>query len=457
MNASPVLPPAPLPAPPKPTPTAGLRALAAMRGPEGLLGAMRVFHADAGNVFQIDVPTFHPVLMAGKDACHWVLTDALADLNWRIEHQPITKLLGHGPLVEDGDWHKLGRDALADSMQLQACRAYGAAMPAGIDRVTGAWRADTPVDLLDEVRKMALLILMDTLFAVDFSPHMARLWENILHLMHYIAPGAWLLWPGIPAPGAAAARRQIDAYWDAIIRERRREIAADPARPRHDLLSHLVHLAGRGAFDDAFIRDQLMTMLTAGHDTTTGALAWAFYLLGSHRDVQARLRDEIDGALNGSPPDGDNTTGLPFLNAVWKETLRLYPPAHTGNRIAARDLVYEDVKSGKSYCIAAGTRVMYSIFLTQRMSEYFPDPDRFDPDRALHPIHGQRYRPYMYLPFGGGKRNCVGKPFADVMGRVVLARVMQTHDLHLLKRDVVMNMGATIEPRPGVIMGAVRR
>lgn len=441
---------APLPLP-KPTPTAGLQALRAMFSPEGTLGAMRVFHQTTGDVFQINVPGFTPILMIGEEACRWVLREAKDDLRWRIEPQPITTLLGHGVLVEDGAAHDLGRDAMEPALHKQMCLGYGASMRPGVDAVSGRWGDGASVDMLEEVRKMALLILIEALFGVDFSPDMERLWSSILRLMHYIAPGLWLLWSGAPAPGYRQARAAIDEYWDQIIALRRAEIARDPTRERTDMLSHLIALSDRGLFDHSFIRDQLMTMLVAGHDTTTAAMAWVFYLLGRHPQVLTRLTAEIDDQLAGAPPDGVNTAALPYLGAVWEETLRLYPPAHTGNRLAAHDLDY------RGYRIPAGSRVMYSIYLTQRMGEYFPEPERFLPDRALDAATRGSYTQYRYLPFGGGKRNCVGKAFADVMGRVVVARALQTHSFALIKPDIRLYMGATIEPRPGVIMRVQRR
>lgn len=439
------------PALPRPTPTAGLRALRALFGPEGTLGAMRIFYETTGAIFQINAPGFKPIVMVGEDACRWVLRDARDDLRWRIEPQPITTLLGHGPLVEDGAIHDRGRSALEPALHKQMCLRYGASMSPGIDAVSARWQDGQTVDMLVEVRKMALLILIDALFGVDFAPDLERLWDDILRLMHYIAPGLWLVWSGAPAPGYRKARAAIDGYWDQIIALRRAEIARDPDRERTDMLSHLIALSDRGLFDDSFIRDELMTMLVAGHDTTTAAMAWAFYLLGRHPDVMARLTAEIDERLGGAPPDGVSTAAMPYLNAVWEETLRLYPPAHTGNRLAVQDLEY------RGYRIPAGSRVMYSIYLTQRMSEYFPEPERFNPDRALDPRTRGSYTQYRYLPFGGGKRNCVGKAFADVMGRVVVARALQTHTFALVKPEIRLYMGATIEPRPGVIMRVQRR
>lgn len=432
---------------PTPTPQAGLRALRAMFAERSLLPAMRVFHEETGDVFRLNVPGFSPVVLVGPEACRWVLVEAANQLHWRIEKQPITNLLEHGLLVEDGDLHDRIKGYLSPALHRRAVDGYALAMVSGTDQITGQWGRSQVVDMLVEVRRMALVILMETLFSVDFSPEINRLWQAILRLMGYISPGLWLIWSGAPHRGYASARGQIDAYWAQIIRLRRDEIASDPDIERSDMLSHLI----LSNVEENLIRDQLMTMLTAGHDTTTGALAWVFEMLGAHPAVLERLQDEVDGHLRGALPDFANTEprSMPYLNAVISETLRLYPPAHLGARIAAEDLEF------RGYPIPRGTRVLYSIFLTQRHPDYFDRPHVFDPERVLN--RPDRFQPYYFVPFGGGRRTCIGRYFAEVMMRIVTARIIQHYDLRSMKRPTHMHMGATIEPRPGVWMQAVRR
>ncbi|MDL1899185.1 cytochrome P450 [Anaerolineae bacterium CFX9] len=432
---------------PTPSPQAGLRALRAIAAERSLLSAMRVFHAETGDVFRLNVPGFSPVVLVGPEACRWVLVEQASSLRWRIEKQPITHLLEHGLLVEDGELHDQIKEYLSPALHRKAVDGYALAMVSGTDQIMTGWGRSATLDLLVEVRRMALIILMETLFSVDFSPEMDRLWKAILRLMKYISPGLWLIWSGAPHPGYAAARAQIDRYWEQIIRLRRAEIEREPDLERTDMLSHLI-LCGAG---DDLIRDQLMTMLTAGHDTTTGALAWVFEMLGRHPAVMERLQGEVDRLLGGKLPDFANTDSrhMPYLNAVISETLRLYPPAHLGARLADDDLSF------RGYAIPKGTRVLYSIFLTQRHPDYFDDPHRFDPDRVL--LRPDRFQPYYFVPFGGGRRTCIGRYFAEVMMRIVVARVFQHFELRSLGRHTHMHMGATIEPRPGVWMAARRR
>jgi len=201
---------------------------------------------------------------------------------------------------------------------------------------------------------------------------------------------------------------------------------------------------------DGLIRDQLLTMLIAGHDTSTALLAWSLYLLGKHPGELERVRAEVDQMAGRQPPDLETVNRLERMDQVIKEALRLYPPIHIGNRKAAIDLEF------KGYEIPAGTRVVYSIYLSHRQEKYWPDPKRFDPDR-FSPEQSQARPHYAYVPFGGGPRNCIGLAFAQVEVKIVLARILQNFDLELLDTRVRPHMGATLEPRPGVRMLASRR
>ena len=154
----------------------------------------------------------------------------------------------------------------------------------------------------------------------------------------------------------------------------------------------------------------MMTMLIAGHDTSTALLAWTLYLLGAHPDWMDRVQSEIRETLGSSPPTPENTRSLTALDQVIKESLRLYPPIHVGNRFTARDV---DLMG---YTVPAGTRLMYSIYLVQRHPDFWDDPAEFRPER-FDSGYQTRVAPFTYLPFGGGPRNCIGGAFAQLESR----------------------------------------
>jgi cytochrome P450 len=253
-----------------------------------------------------------------------------------------------------------------------------------------------------------------------------------------------MFWRGVPRPGYRQARAQMDQYLFRIIKLRRDQLQREPDYAGTDMLSVLINAGMR----DDLIRDQLMTMLIAGHDTSTASLSWALYLLSANPEAQARARAEIDAVLGDVPPDAENIHRLTYLEQVMNETLRLYPPIHLGSRLAARDLEFN------GYTIRKDTRVLYSIYLTQRNLAYWPEPNRFDPERFAPDV---KHEPYNFLPFGGGPRNCIGMAFAQVEMRVVLARLLQRFQLERRFGEIHLHMGATLEPRPGVLMQPLKR
>jgi cytochrome P450 len=220
----------------------------------------------------------------------------------------------------------------------------------------------------------------------------------------------------------------LDEYLYKIIEERRK------MKDGHDLLQHLVD----AGLDDHTIRDQMLTMLIAGHDTSTALLAWVFVLLGQHPDTYWQLVSELE-----------NDDRPPLLDQVIKEALRLYPPIHIGNRMVAEDMEFE------GGTVLAGSRMFYSIYLTQHDPSIWENAEDFCPARFER---GRKTPPFSYIPFGGGPRACIGAAFGQAEARLVLAYLFKNFEFTLLNADKIHpHMGATLEPRPGVLMRVTRR
>ncbi len=427
--------------PPRPSAQAGRLALMALLREKNLLAALEVFRAELGEAFSFNLLGFNPIMLSGAEANRFLLVEQRDQFSWRIPTDPVAKLLGKGVLVTDGAEHDHLRRAMQPALHKKMLAAYVDLFRRYTDQVTAAWQEGQTRDMLIEMRRVALLILVGTLFRVDFTPDLDELWPSIMKMLKHISPGLWMFWKNAPTGNAAPALHIVDHYLVDIIKERREENNGG-----EDLLGTLI----ASGMDDGLIRDQLLTMFIAGHDTSTAMLAWLLYLLGKHPAVMARVRDEVDTHLTGELPTIENTVPLRYLQCVIDETLRLYPPIHLGTRRILSDLQFQ------GYDLPEGKRANYSIYLTHRNPEHWPDPSVFSPDRFL-PENERGRQPYTYLPFGGGPRNCLGAAFAQVEAKIVIARLLQTFDFTPDPAQVHVYMGATLEPRPGVMMTIKRR
>lgn len=430
---------------PQPLPTAesetGLRVLRELARQRSLLAALEIMHEEVGDVFQITLPSFKPAVVVGPDWNRYVLVTDREKFSWRIENDPVVRLLRHGLLVEDGQNHDHLRALMEPGLHRQQVNSQIEAMCGYTDDILDQWQDGSQVDMLVEMRRIALLILMGTLFGVEFMSDMDRMWRPILRAISYISPGLWVILPGSPRWGYKRPLQDLDHYLYQVIRDRQ-SYPGDP----DDWLTRLIE----SGMSDDLIRDQMLTMLIAGHDTSTALLAWALYLLGRHPEMMALAQVEVDAALDQGPPSDESLKELPYLEGVIKEALRLYPPIHVGNRLVDSPI------HARGFTIPANTRVMYSIYLSHRDESLWPEatcfrPERFD--RSQRPAQP----PLTYVPFGGGPRNCIGAVFAQIEAKVVLARILQRFDLALVSKKVRPYMGATLEPRPGVSMYVSRR
>ena len=443
------------------SPQTGRAALRAFLQEGSPLGPLQVMAKYVGRFFQIPLPGFRPYVVFGPEATRKVLVTARDKVLWR-NTDPVTDLLRRGVLVVDGDEHDHYRKLMEPPLHPSRLPAYTAQFISEADRVSAQWRDGEIVDMLIEARKIALLIIMQTLFSKDVWDDLPHIWKPILKSIEYISPGAWILWRKIPRLGFRKPLRELDEYLYSIVEERKKRnvilssdsVAESLSQNRdsslptgahtvlgsfqengmpNDLLQHLID----AGLSDDIIRDQMLTMLIAGHDTSTSLLAWTFALLGQHPDIHQRLVHEVD-TMDKSP----------LLDQVIRESLRLYPPIHIGNRRVVKDIQFDEGN------IPAGERMFYSIYLTHRDPSVWENAENFCPERFAH---GRKTPPYAYMPFGGGPRACIGGAFGQAEARVVMARLLRTHKFEFTNHRIHPHMGATLEPRPGVRMKILKR
>ncbi len=411
------------------TPELGREALLAFFKTRSPLGPLKAMAKHVGRFFQIPIPGFRPYVVFGPEAARKVLVTDRNKFLWR-NTDPVTDLLRRGVLVTDGEEHDHYRSLMETPFHPSQLPNYTQMMIEQTERIMSTWQDSQTVDMLVEGRKIALLIIMQTLFSKDAWDDIPHIWNPILKTIQYVSPGAWILWRKIPRLGYGKSLKAVDDYLYGIIEERRKKKDGG-----NDLLQHLID----AGLDDNTTRDQMLTMLIAGHDTSTALLAWTFALLGQHPEIHSYVVQEVD-----------QTEGkFQLLDNVIKESLRLYPPIHIGNRRVAEDVEFAEGK------VPAGERMFYSIYLTHRDPSIWENAEEFCPERFSH---GRKTPPMSYIPFGGGPRACIGAAFGQAEARILIVLLLQTFTFEPLIADQIHPyMGATLEPHPGVMMRVKRR
>lgn len=366
------------------------------------------------------------------------------------------RLLGKGLLTSEGDFHRRQRRLAQPAFHRPRIAAYGEIMVEHTNRWTSGWRDGAQVDMAEEMRGITLLIAARTLFDTEVESEVRdisdALTESLLLFRWATLPFAARLEPLAPLLTRRfnLARERLDATVYRMIRERRAS-----GEDRGDLLSMLIlarDADGDGnQMTDEQLRDESMTLLLAGHETTANALAWTCYLLSQNPDAAARLQAEVDEVLAGRAPTADDVARLPYARMVFAEAMRCYPPAW----IIARKAV-EDCPVGP-HLLPAGALVFMSQWVTHHDERYYPDPFRFDPERWAPEASASRPR-FAYYPFGGGSRVCIGEPFAWMEGVLVLAALVSRWRFDLVPgHPVVPQPLITLRPKHGIRMTVRRR
>ncbi len=364
-------------------------------------------------------------------------------------------LIGDGLFLSEGDSWLRQRRMMQPMFHRERIAAYGATMVACAERLIASWRDGETRDIYRDMSRLTMAVVAETLFDADIwgdADEVAGALACALECLSARVRSPQVLLPAsLPAPTnlrLRRARRRIDGIVYRIIAERRAD-AAD----RGDLLSTLLHARYEDgtAMVDRQVRDEVVTFLVGGYETAADLLAWAWYLLSRHPEVEAKLLAEIEAALGGRPPTAADLPRLTYTGMVVSEVLRLYPPAPALGREALVDF---DLAG---YRVAKGTDILVSQWVMHRDPRYFADPAAFNPDRWADGL-ADRLPRYAYFPFGGGPRLCIGHAFATMEATLVLAAVAQRFRLELLPgHPVVAETLPTLRPKYGLRMVVRRR
>jgi cytochrome P450 len=372
--------------------------------------------------------------------------------------QRTKRLLGEGLLTSEGATHLRQRRLMQPAFHRERIAAYAGTMIAYADRMRGAWREGETLDVAQEMNRLTLSIVGKTLFDADVESQAAEVGVALTGVMETfwitMLPFSDLL-EHLPVPKlrrARAARAQLDAIIYGMIAERRRS-----RRDHGDLLSMLLSAqdeeaeGAAGRMSDMQVRDEAMTIFLAGHETTANALTWTWYLLSTAPEVEAKLHAEVDRVLQGRLPRVADLASLPFVERVVTESMRLYPPAWLIGRRAIADYELGE------YVVPARTILVMSPFVTQRDARFYPNPERFDPDRWTSEFRATLPK-FAYFPFGGGPRQCIGESFAWMELILLVATIAQQWRLQLVPgHPVVPEPVVTLRTKHGMRMTMHRR
>lgn len=375
-----------------------------------------------GPIFSLRV--FHErfVFMLGPAANHYVLVSHAPNFHWREgDFGQLTPLLGDGLLTIDGKYHRRARRIMLPAFHHESIAAAVDTMVREAQHALDRWRPGQSVDVYHWARELAMRIAMRALLGLDPDDRDsgARAAYHFERALSFYGTGPFARMhrgPGSAWRRMKASRRVLDEIVYAEI-HRRRARGADSG----DILDLLLGARDEdgSGFSDTEIRDQLMTLMFAGHDTSTSTITFLLYQLARHPDSLRRVCDEQDEVLSGRAPGAaDVAGGLPQLDMALDETLRLYPPAWIGPRRAVEAFEFGDQH------VPSGAYVAYCSWASHRLPDVFPDPGEFVPER-FSPERKAALPKGAYVPFGAGSRTCIGMRFGQLEIKTVATLLLQ--------------------------------
>jgi cytochrome P450 len=417
------------------------------------LGFFKSLSEKYGDVVHLRIGAKDVIMVNEPDLICEILTDA---------HRIFTKgrvleiskhLLAEGLLTSEGESHRQQRRFVQPAFHKDRFAAYANVATNYSARAQTTWNDNDIRDIAKEMSQLTLGIAGKALFDSDLSNEAKDIREALSEAL------GLLRWMMLPVPSGLlnfiphfrrrfqAARRRLDQTIYRLISEHR----ANPSA-YDDLLSMLLRQQENGReITDAYIRDQVLTILMAGHETMANALTWTWYLLSENPECETELHRELDTILDGRLPTFEDVSRLPYARSVLAESFRLYPPAWAIGRKALSEFKVRD------YVIPAGSMVMLCQFLVHRDRRYFSQPDRFYPERWSEPSQEQRPK-FAYFPFGGGPRVCIGESFAWMEGVLILATLASKWRLALVEGHPVRTQPfITLRPKYGMKMILRRR
>lgn len=423
------------------------------RNPLAMMLAMRLEHGDIAHWKIGPQPLY---LFSHPDLIRDVLVTNGKNFHKSRGLERARRLLGNGLLTSEDEFHLRQRRLVQPAFHRQRIASYASTMSDYAERTSERWKDGQLVDMHIEMMRLTLGIVARTLFDADVESEAAEIGEALTTAFESfnfaMLPFTEYL-EKLPIRSVRrfnAARATLDRTIYRMIDQRRRS-----GEDRGDLLSMLLMATdteGDGSgMNDLQLRDEALTIFLAGHETTANALTWTWYLVSQHPEVEARLHQEIDSALEGRTPTSEDMAKLPYTRMVLAESMRLYPPAWGIGRRALEPF------EARGFTIPKRAVILMCPYIVHRDARFFPDPERFDPERWTPEATASRPK-FSYFPFGGGNRVCIGEQFAWMEGVLLIAALAQKWKMQLdPSQRVEVQPLITLRPRYGMRMRLERR
>lgn len=427
------------------------------------LSALTRTHRELGDAVCFRVGPFRFISVADPELAQHVLVRNHRNYVKSRNYEGLRLVLGNGLVTSEGEHWRRQRKLAQPAFHRQRLAALAEVMAACVEERLQAWdertlRGPATVDVHQEMMQLTLRIVGRTLFGTDLGTDLGELGPAIttaLHKANDFAESLLRLPLWLPTPSNlrfGRAKRVLDGIVHHIIEERRRSAQAGDAQ-RDDVLGMLMAAtdeSGTERMSDEDLRDEVMTLFLAGHETIATAMSWTWMLLHQHPDVAARVRDEAATVLGGRAPGLHDLPRLTYTSQVLDEAMRLYPPAWIMERAAL-----EEDRLGP-WRVPPRAIVAVSPWVLHRHPALWPEPSRFDPDRFA-PERAEGRHKHAYLPFGAGPRICIGNAFALMEAKIILATMIQRYAVEVTRPDrVVPDPKVTLRPKDGM-PGRLRR
>ena len=398
--------------------------------------------------------------------------------------QTVKAILGEGLVTSEGDFHNRQRRLIQPIFHPKQIMTYSNIMTDYAVRMRNRWNDGATVDISEEMMRLTLGIICKSVLNYDVESEAQEVGKALTTVRKYSkrlqSPIGHVLdkIPILPTPRRARqARKELDSLVYGLISDRRQQEEPDNDKRYDDLLSRLMqaqesniadHVSHNGVpststsnekMSDKQVRDEVMTIFIAGHETTSNALTWTFYLLSQYPDVERKLHDELELVLGTNSsnnagnriPTADDIPKLQYTERVLRESMRLYPPVWTMGRYVENDY------SVGEYTIPAGSSILMSQYVMHHDPRYYEKPEEFNPNRWTDDFKAHLPR-FSYFPFGGGIRGCIGESFAWMEGILIIATIVQEWSMRLTpSQRIKLDPAITLRSRYGMKMKLLQR